>query len=99
MIRPCTWCETEHEAGVDGFCSGDCHEKFNTACLLWGKEQYGTGEVSIWQLQRRLGRHARRTQRDPASEGAQMAPIPKYALWAQGEPVERNGMCEESKWS
>ena len=27
-----------------------------------------------------------------------MPPIPKYALWAQGEPVERNGMCEESKW-
>ena len=25
-----------------------------------------------------------------------MPPIPKYALWAQGEPVERNGISEEA---
>ena len=71
MTILCTWCGNEH---VDGFCSKDCRQNFDAACLLWGKEQFGREEVSIWQLQRCLGRHAHRTQCDPASEGAQHAP-------------------------
>ena len=64
----CTWCGTEHEAEVDDFCSGDCRQNFDAACLLWGKEQYGCGEVSIWQLDTCLRRQKRRAQSDPASE-------------------------------
>ncbi len=74
----CTWCGTEFETqgtgrGVKKFCSESCRRDFHTACRIWGEEQYGCGEVSIWQLHTCLGRHAHRTQRDPASEGAQHA--------------------------
>ncbi len=50
MGAPCTWCGTEHEAEVEGFCSEDCRSVFHTACQLWGEGQYGAGEVSIFQL-------------------------------------------------
>ena len=64
MIISCRWCETEHEAGADAFCSDDCHQNFNIACQLWGEEAYGAGEVSVWQLHICLARRAHRTQRD-----------------------------------
>ncbi len=74
MATLCTWCGCDHNAGVEGFCSGNCRQNFDTACQLWGKEQFGCGEVSVWQLHTCLGRHARRAQRDPASEGTRHAP-------------------------
>ena len=68
MSQLCTWCETDHEAGVDGFCSEDCRRIFRTACRVWGEEEFGAGEVSIFQLRTCLGRRAHRTQRKTASE-------------------------------
>ena len=70
----CTWCGTEFEPqgtgrSVKKFCSESCRRDFHTACRIWGEEEYGCGEVSIFQLRTCLGRRARRTQRDPASEG------------------------------
>ena len=64
----CVWCGTEHEAGVNGFCSEDCRQNFHTACRIWGEEQYGAGEVSVFQLRTCLGRRAWRTRHHPASE-------------------------------
>ncbi len=69
----CTWCGTEFEPrgtgrSVKKFCSESCRRDFHTACRIWGEEQYGCGELSIFQLRTCLGRRARRTQRDPASE-------------------------------
>ena len=71
MAILCTWCGTEHEAGAGNFCSDDCHQKFSTACQLWGEGAYGAGEVSIWQLHTALGRHECRAQVDPAQEGSE----------------------------
>ncbi len=73
MSQLCTWCETEFEPQGTGrsakkFCSQSCRRDFHTACRIWGEEQYGCGELSIFQLRTCLGRRARRTQRDPASE-------------------------------
>ncbi len=73
MSRLCIWCETEFEPQGTGrsakkFCSQSCRRDFHTACRIWGEEQYGCGELSIFQLRKCLGRRARRTQRDPASE-------------------------------
>ncbi len=66
MDKLCTWCGTEHEAGVEGFCSEDCRRNFHSACQLWGEAAYGAGEASIWQLQElqgRLERQAHFTQK------------------------------------
>ncbi len=68
MANLCTWCGTEHEAADGNFCSDDCSQNFSTACRIWGEEQYGNGEVSVWQLQRCLERHAHRASADSASE-------------------------------
>ena len=78
MSRLCTWCGTEFElqgtgCSVKKFCSDNCRRDFHTACRIWGEEQYGCGEVSIWQLHTCLGRRACRVRRYPASKGA-MAP-------------------------
>ena len=62
MATLCIWCGTEHEAGVEGFCSEDCRRNFHNACQLWGEGAYGAGEVSIWQLHICLDRRVRRTQ-------------------------------------
>ena len=75
MSQLCTWCGTEFEPqgtgrSVKKFCSESCRRDFHTACRIWGEEEYGCGEVSIFQLRTCLGRRARRTQRDQASEGA-----------------------------
>ena len=75
MSQLCTWCGTEFEPqgtgrSVKKFCSESCRRDFHTACRIWGEEQYGCGEVSIFQLRTCLGRRTRRAQRDPASEGA-----------------------------
>ena len=70
MGMVCTWCGVET---AEKFCSEDCRENFDTACRIWGEEAFGSGEVSIWQLHRCLGRRARRTQRDLAPKGAQVA--------------------------
>ena len=75
MSRLCTWCGTEFEPqgtgrSVKKFCSESCRRDFHTACRIWGEEQYGCGEVSIFQLRTTLGRRARRPQRDLASERA-----------------------------
>ena len=72
MGQFCTWCGTTFEPEVTGrsvkrFCSKDCRQKFHAACRIWGEEAYGTGEVTVWQLQRCLGRHEHH-QRDPALE-------------------------------
>ncbi len=69
----CTWCGSTFEPQVNGrsvkrFCSNGCRQSFHAACRIWGEEAYGTGEVSIFQLQTCLGRRARRAQRDSASE-------------------------------
>ena len=95
MIISCKWCETEHEAGIDSFCSDDCHQNFNIACQLWGEGAYGAGEVTIWQLQRCLDRHARRARADPASEGTQ---APETEMRPSGtlsaaDAVAENGPC------
>ena len=71
MIIPCKWCKTEHEAGADSFCSVDCHQNFNTTCQLWAEEQYGCGELSVFELRTCLDRHAHRARVNPASEGTQ----------------------------
>ena len=73
MSQLCTWCGTEFEPqgtgrSVKKFCSESCRRDFHTACRIWGEEEYGCGEVSIFQLRTCLGRRARRTQRDPAPE-------------------------------
>ena len=85
MSQPCTWCGSTFEPQATGrsvkkFCSESCRRDFHTACRIWGEEQYGCGEVSIFQLRTSLGRRARRTQRDPASEGAKRPPKPGRAL-------------------
>ncbi len=69
----CLWCGTEFEPqgtgrSVKKFCSKSCRRDFHTACRIWGEEQYGAGEVTIFQLRICLNRRARRTQRDLASE-------------------------------
>ena len=79
MSRLCTWCGTEFEAqgagrNVKKFCSQACRRDFHTACRIWGEEQYGCGELSIFQLRTCLGRRARHTQRDLVSEGTRYAP-------------------------
>ena len=61
----CTWCGVET---AEKFCSEACRQNFDTACQAWGKEQYGCGEVSIFQLRTCLGRRARRVQRHLASK-------------------------------
>ena len=76
MSQPCTWCAGEFEPQVTGrsakkFCSESCRRDFHTACRIWGEEQYGCGELSIFQLRTCLGRRACRTRHYPASEGAQ----------------------------
>ncbi len=68
MATLCIWCRTEHEAAVGNFCSDDCSQNFSPACSIWGKEQYGSGEVSVWQLQRCLERHAHRAMANLVSE-------------------------------
>ena len=65
MSALCTWCGVET---AEKFCSEACRQNFDTACQVWGKEQYGCGEVSIWQLDTCLRRQKRRAQSDPASE-------------------------------
>ena len=87
MIIPCKWCGTEHEAGAGGFCSDACHQNFNTACQLWGEEAYGTGEVSIWQLQRCLDRQAHCVQ--GKAVGVALG-YEKYAILGT-EPRTRSG--------
>ena len=71
--QPCTWCGSTFEPKTTGrsvkkFCSKDCRQKFHVACRIWGEEAFGAGEVSIFQLQTRFARRARRTECDPASE-------------------------------
>ncbi len=75
MNRLCTWCGTDFATrgtgrSVKKFCSESCRRDFHTACRIWGEEQYGCGELSIFQLRTCLGRRARRAQHDPTSEGA-----------------------------
>ena len=75
MSQPCIWCGTEFEPqgtgrSVKKFCSQSCRRDFHTACRIWGEEEYGCGEVSIFQLRTCLGRRACRARRYPASEGA-----------------------------
>ena len=75
MSQPCTWCGSTFEPQVTGrsvkkFCSKDCRQNFHAACRIWGEEAFGTGEVSIWQLQTCFARRARRTQRDFDTEGS-----------------------------
>ncbi len=75
MSQLCTWCQTAYEPQETGrnvkkFCAESCRRDFHTACRMWGEEQYGCGELSIFQLKTCLGRRVRHTQRDPASEGA-----------------------------
>ncbi len=72
----CTWCGTEFEPqgtgrSVKKFCSQSCRRDFHTACRIWGEEQYGCGELSIFQLRTCLGRRARRAQRDPAPKATE----------------------------
>ncbi len=69
----CTWCGSTFEPQVTGrsvkrFCSKDCRQSFHAACRIWGEEEFGAGQVSIFQLQTCLARRARRTERDSASE-------------------------------
>ena len=78
MSQSCTWCQTEFEPqgtgrNVKKFCSGICRRNFHTACRIWGEEAFGTGEVSVFQLRTCLGRRARRTQRDPATERGKLS--------------------------
>ena len=73
MSRLCAWCGTEFEPqgtgrSVKKFCSESCRRDFHTACRIWGEEQYGCGEVSIFQLRTCLGRRAWRTRHHPSSE-------------------------------
>ena len=75
MSQPCTWCGTEFEPQGTGqnnkkFCSESCRRDFHAACRIWGEEQHGCGEVSIFQLRTCLGRRAWRTRHHPSSEGA-----------------------------
>ena len=78
MSQPCIWCGTEIEPQATGrsvkrFCSTDCRQSFHAACRIWGEEAHGAGVVSIFQLQTCFARRARRTERDPAPGGAQVA--------------------------
>ncbi len=68
MALLCTWRRTEHEAAAGHFCSDECSQNFSTACRIGAEEQYGCGEVSVWQLQRCLKHHAHRASADSASE-------------------------------
>ncbi len=54
------------DEGVSAFCSGDCRQNFHTSCQLWGEGAYGAGTVTLFQLQRCLGRHEHRAQHDLA---------------------------------
>ena len=71
----CTWCGTAYKPRSNGgsaqrFCSKDCRESFNTACRVWAAQEYEAERLSIFTLRSCLGQHTRRTQRDPAPEGA-----------------------------
>ncbi len=61
MAARCIWCGTDHETGLEGFCSEVCRRDFRTACQLWGE---GAEAVPIWQLRINLARHA---PRDPVT--------------------------------
>ena len=89
MSRLCTWCGTEFEPqgtgrSVKKFCSKLCRRDFHTACRVWGEEEHGCGEVSIFQLRTCLGRRARRTRRDPAPKGTT---APEMETRTDGPPV------------
>ena len=71
MSQPCKWCGTDFEPqgtgrSVKKFCSATCRRDFHTACRIWGEEQYGCGQVTIFQLRTCLSRRARRAQCDLA---------------------------------
>ncbi len=93
MAVLCTWCRTEHEAGADGFCSDGCHQKFSTACQLWAEEQYGCGELSIFQLRTCLGRREQCSRADPASEGTK---APETKMRPGGTPSAADAVAENS---
>ena len=78
MSQTCTWCGTEFEPQVTGrsvkrFCSKGCRQSFHAACRIWGEEAHWAGAVSIFQLRTCIARRARRTERDPAPGGSQVA--------------------------
>ena len=54
MGMVCTWCGTEHEAGVEGFCSEDCRQNFNAACRIWAAAEYEAERVSISSVDREV---------------------------------------------
>lgn len=73
MSPLCTWCGTDFEPqgtgrSVKKFCSKSCRRDFHTTCRIWGEEQYGCGQVTIFQLRTCLGRRARRAQHDLARQ-------------------------------
>ena len=68
----CIWCGTEFEPRSNGgsaqrFCSKDCRQDFNTACRIWGAQEYEAERVSIFELRAALGQRACCAQRDLAS--------------------------------
>ncbi len=74
MATLCIWCGTEHEAGVEGFCSEDCRRDFNTACRIWAAAEYEAERVSIFELRTALYQRARSLGRDPASASPSAPP-------------------------
>ena len=70
MNSLCTWCGVETP---EEFCSEACRESFSAACRIWAEEQYGCGELSIFELRTCLGRRAHRAERGPSSQGAKAA--------------------------
>ena len=72
MATLCIWCGTEHEAGVEGFCSEDCRRDFNTACRIWAAAEYEAERVSIFDLRTAF------YERAHSAILPQKAPIPRH---------------------
>ncbi len=98
MSRLCTWCGSDFAPqgtgrSVKKFCSESCRRDFHAACRIWGEEQYGCGELSIFQLRTCLGRRARRVQRNnarrrPRTPRARTALLDDIAGRTEAEPHE-----------
>ncbi len=100
MTSLCTWCGTEFEPRSNGgepqrFCSTDCRQDFNTACRIWGAQEYEAERVSIFDLRTCLEQRARSLGRDLGSEGAPTYPRDREASWRARTAVIRKGEATE----
>ncbi len=76
MSQLCTWCGSQYESRSNGgrpqrFCAAPCRRDFETACRIWGAQEYEAERLSIFTLRTALYQRARSLQRDLASEGPQ----------------------------